>query len=105
MSESIFINKYVDNAIGYIHENISAILQLRTQLSLLNELVQEKDRLIAEIQKNQEETLAAGFAERDEEIKVLMRLPIKSVRSRVWCWKKKQNWTNLSKLSKKRMNF
>jgi len=41
-----FMNAYVDNAIGMIHENISNILQLKTQLRVSNEIIAEKDSVI-----------------------------------------------------------
>lgn len=42
-----FINLYVDKAVGMLHEYLSIILQLRTQLQLANDLIQEKDQVIA----------------------------------------------------------
>ena len=42
-----YINGYIDNAVGMIHENVNLILQLKTQLRMANELVAEKDATIA----------------------------------------------------------
>ena len=44
-----FMNAYVDNAIGMIHENISNILQLKTQLRVSNEIIAEKDSVISSL--------------------------------------------------------
>ncbi len=44
-----YINGYIDNAVGMIHENVNLILQLKTQLRLANELVSEKDAIIGNI--------------------------------------------------------
>jgi predicted RNase H-like nuclease (RuvC/YqgF family) len=43
------MNAYVDNAIGMIHENISNILQLKTQLRVSNEIIAEKDSVISSL--------------------------------------------------------
>jgi chromosome segregation ATPase len=51
-----YINGYIDNAVGMIHENVNLILQLKTQLRLANELISEKDAAIgnlsSELQSN-----------------------------------------------------
>lgn len=44
-----FINAYIDNAVGMIHENISAVLQLKTQLKISNDLVAQKDSVIGQL--------------------------------------------------------
>lgn len=44
-----YINGYIDNAVGMIHENVNLILQLKTQLRMANELVSEKDAIINNI--------------------------------------------------------
>jgi len=44
-----YVNGYIDNAVGMIHENINLILQLKTQLRLANELISEKDLAIGAI--------------------------------------------------------
>lgn len=44
-----YINGYIDNAVGMIHENVNLILQLKTQLRLANELISEKDTIISNI--------------------------------------------------------
>jgi predicted RNase H-like nuclease (RuvC/YqgF family) len=41
-----YINGYIDNAVGMIHENVNLILQLKTQLRMANELISEKDIII-----------------------------------------------------------
>jgi len=44
-----FINTYLDNAVGMIHENISVILQLKTQLKIANDLNAEKDSVVGRL--------------------------------------------------------
>jgi hypothetical protein len=44
-----YINGYIDNAVGMIHENVNLILQLKTQLRLANELISEKDTIIKNV--------------------------------------------------------
>jgi len=44
-----YVNGYIDNAVGMIHENINLILQLKTQLRLANDLISEKDSAIGAI--------------------------------------------------------
>jgi chromosome segregation ATPase len=50
-----YINAYVDHAMGMIHDQVSTILQLRTQLRLATEIVPEKDALIASLQEQLDE--------------------------------------------------
>ena len=54
MDQNKFINTYVDHAIGMVHENISVILQLKTQLKLSQELIVEKDQVIKNIEEQLE---------------------------------------------------
>jgi DNA repair exonuclease SbcCD ATPase subunit len=44
-----FVNAYIDNSIGMLHEQMSSILQLKTQLKVTNDIVAEKDRHIQTI--------------------------------------------------------
>jgi predicted RNase H-like nuclease (RuvC/YqgF family) len=46
---NMFMNTYVDHAIGMIHENINVVLQLKTQLKMANELLSEKDAAIGSL--------------------------------------------------------
>lgn len=45
-----YINAYVDIAIGTIHEYLAANIQLKAQNKLANDLVSEKDKIIASLQ-------------------------------------------------------
>jgi chromosome segregation ATPase len=49
VDQNKYINGYIDNAVGMIHENVNLILQLKTQLRLANELISEKDAIITNI--------------------------------------------------------
>lgn len=44
-----FVNAYIDHAVGMIHENVSAILQLKAQLKIANDLISEKDVVIGSL--------------------------------------------------------
>lgn len=47
MDQQKYINTYVDKSVGMLHEYVTVILQLRTQLHLANDLIQEKDQVIS----------------------------------------------------------
>lgn len=49
-----YINAYVDNAVGMLHENLATILQLKTQLKISNELIAEKDVVIGSLRSELE---------------------------------------------------
>lgn len=52
MSDSTtFINAYVDNAVGLVHDYINQILQLKTENKLAMGLVKEKDEALAKLQE------------------------------------------------------
>lgn len=44
-----FINTYIDTIIAALHEQLGSGLQLKTQLKLANDLLQEKDGIIAQL--------------------------------------------------------
>jgi chromosome segregation ATPase len=46
-----YINTYVDKSVGMLHEYVSIILQLRTQLHIANDLIKEKDQVIFDLQE------------------------------------------------------
>lgn len=46
-----YINTYIDNAMGMIHEQLKTILQLKTQVTIVNGLVSEKDGAISALQQ------------------------------------------------------
>lgn len=64
-----YINVYVDNAMGMIHEQLTTILQLKTQLRMASEIVPEKDALIASLQEQLEDckNTSAGLTKSVEE--------------------------------------
>ena len=64
-----YINGYIDNAMGMIHDNVSTILQLKTQLRIATEIVPEKDALIASLQEQLDEcnNASAGLTKSVEE--------------------------------------
>lgn len=50
MSDSKFINTYIDVIIGTLHEHLNTILQLKTQQKLTNDLIREKDEVISSLE-------------------------------------------------------
>lgn len=44
-----YVNAYIDNAVGMIHENVNAILQLKTQIKIANDIIKEKDGVIGSL--------------------------------------------------------
>jgi TolA-binding protein len=52
MSEQRFINAYIDLAVGALHENISTILQLKAQLRVANEIIEDVKKQLVESQNN-----------------------------------------------------
>jgi chromosome segregation ATPase len=62
MSEKYF-NAYVDSAVGIIHENLSLILQLKAQLRVANELLNEKDGIINAQIADKDNTIASLTAQ------------------------------------------
>lgn len=44
-----YVNAYIDNAVGMIHENINVVLQLKTQVKMANDIIKEKDGLIGSL--------------------------------------------------------
>lgn len=50
MDQNKFINAYIDIIIGQLHEMLSNNLQLKTQVKLANDLLQEKEQFIANLQ-------------------------------------------------------
>lgn len=44
-----FINTYIDTIIAALHEQLGSGLQLKTQLKLANDLLQEKDSIISQL--------------------------------------------------------
>lgn len=51
MSDSKFFNTYIDVIIGTLHEQLNTVLQLKTQQKITNDLIREKDEVIASLQQ------------------------------------------------------
>ena len=52
MSDSnAFINAYVDNSVGMLHEYVTQVLQLKTQLKVTSDMVAGKDATISSLQE------------------------------------------------------
>lgn len=45
-----YVNLYIENALGFVHQYLNEILQLKTQNRILNDLVSEKDQVINSLQ-------------------------------------------------------
>jgi chromosome segregation ATPase len=50
MDQSKYINTYIDVIIGQLHETLSNNLQLKTQVKIANDIIQEKDQAITNLQ-------------------------------------------------------
>lgn len=55
MSDSKFINTYIDVIIGTLHEYLNSNLQLKTQAKVANDLILEKDGVISSLSQQIEE--------------------------------------------------
>lgn len=51
-----FINNYIEISTNALHEYLNQTLQLKTQLKLANEIIQEKDKLIGQLSAEQSNT-------------------------------------------------
>lgn len=49
--QNAYINAYVDNSVGMLHEYVTMVLQLRTQLKIANDMVAEKDATISSLRE------------------------------------------------------
>ena len=71
-----FFNAYVDLAVGMLHQNVNAILELKTQIKLLEDNVRLKDSVITELdgaigilneeKKNRSSDLDKVYLEKEE---------------------------------------
>ena len=50
-----YVNLYIENALGLVHQYLNDILQLKTQNRILNDLVSEKDQVISSLQNKNDE--------------------------------------------------
>ena len=50
MDQNKYINTYIDIIVGQLHELLNSNLQLKTQIKLANDLIQEKDQIIGNLQ-------------------------------------------------------
>lgn len=50
MDQSKYINTYIDVIISQLHETLASNLQLKTQLKIANDIIQEKDSIIGNLQ-------------------------------------------------------
>lgn len=60
MNDQKFMNAYVENAVGTVHEYINVILQLKTKLQVASDIVVEKDGVIAQLQSDLENSRKSG---------------------------------------------
>jgi chromosome segregation ATPase len=49
--QNAYINAYVDNSVGMLHEYVTMVLQLRTQNKIVNDMVAEKDATISSLRE------------------------------------------------------
>jgi chromosome segregation ATPase len=60
-TQTKYVNAYIDTAVGTIHEYLATTLQLKTQVKVSNELIREKDELIASLRNQVEDNKKADF--------------------------------------------
>lgn len=60
MDDQKFMNAYVDNAVGTIHEYINVILQLKTKLKIASDIVLEKDEMMNSLRAELERQKHSG---------------------------------------------
>lgn len=49
-----YVNTYIENSISMLHEYVNTVIQLKTQLKLVNDLIKEKDEVISSLQEQNE---------------------------------------------------
>lgn len=59
--QSKYVNTYIDTAVGTIHEYLGLTLQLKTQIKVANDIIREKDDLIAALRNQVEENRKTDF--------------------------------------------
>jgi len=62
--QNAYINAYVDNSVGMLHEYVTMVLQLKTQLKVTGDMVAGKDAAISSL----EEQLAGVKSSLDEQL-------------------------------------
>lgn len=68
-----YINAYIDHAVGMLHENLTVILQTKSQLRVANDLVAEKDKIVNSLQAELEQ-FKTNNADKDLAIKNAQKL-------------------------------
>jgi chromosome segregation ATPase len=76
--QNAYINAYVDNSVGMLHEYVTMVLQLRTQLKIANDMVAEKDATISSLR----EQVSGVSTELQEELNKV-KAELESYRSQV----------------------
>jgi len=76
--QNAYINAYVDNSVGMLHEYVTMVLQLRTQNKIANDMVVEKDTTISSLR----EQISGVSSEQQEELDRVKR-ELESYRSQV----------------------
>lgn len=89
MSDSKFINTYIDVIIGTLHEQLSSVLQLKTHQKILNDLIQEKDEVISSLQ-SQLQSLSESD-ETNRSAKDSLSAEMESLRNNAKIWEESYN--------------
>lgn len=76
--QNAYINAYVDNSVGMLHEYVTMVLQLRTQNKIANDMVAERDATISSLR----EQISGVSSEQQEELDRVKR-ELESYRSQV----------------------
>lgn len=73
-----YINAYVDNSVGMLHEYVTMVLQLKTQLKVTGDMVAEKDATISSLREQ-----ASGVSSELQEELNKVKGELESFRSQV----------------------
>ncbi|NDB60689.1 hypothetical protein EB001_19925, partial [bacterium] len=76
--QNAYINAYVDNSVGMLHEYVTMVLQLRTQNKIANDMVAERDATISSLR----EQVSDVSSEQQEELDRVKR-ELESYRSQI----------------------
>lgn len=84
MSDSKFINTYIDVIIGTLHENLNTVLQLKTQQKLVNDLIQEKDEVISSLQSQLKSISESDESNKTEKDSLLTENESLKTNAKIW---------------------
>lgn len=64
--QSRYVNTYIENSMGMIHEYVSLVLQLKTQVKIANDVIVERDAVISSLQSEMESIKLQSLSSSEE---------------------------------------